>query len=70
MSHHEDDAGPMEKQQRQAAPGPRALCRLRDTDESTMSHRALAHMTEDIRSSMFAELQLVFLTFCTGMQGG
>lgn len=31
--------------------------------------RLLSHLTEDIRSSSFAESQLVFLTFCTGMQG-
>ncbi|EQL02260.1 DUF1275 domain protein [Ophiocordyceps sinensis CO18] len=30
--------------------------------------RLLSHLTEDIRSSSFAESQLVFLTFCTGMQ--
>ena len=27
------------------------------------------HLTEDIRTSVFAELQLVILTFCTGIQG-
>ncbi|PHH87820.1 hypothetical protein CDD83_8364 [Cordyceps sp. RAO-2017] len=30
--------------------------------------RVLGHLTEDIRSSVFAEFQLVLLTFCTGMQ--
>ena len=27
------------------------------------------HLCDDIRPSMFAELQLLILTFCTGMQG-
>ncbi|PFH59047.1 hypothetical protein XA68_12885 [Ophiocordyceps unilateralis] len=30
--------------------------------------RLLSHFTEDVRSSLFAEAQLVLLTFCTGIQ--
>lgn len=31
--------------------------------------RLVSHLEEDIRTSVFAELQLIILTFCTGMQG-
>lgn len=31
--------------------------------------RVTRHLSEDIRPSLFAELQLLLLTFCTGMQG-
>lgn len=30
---------------------------------------AIRYLTQDIRPSLFAELQLVLLTFCTGIQG-
>lgn len=29
----------------------------------------VSHFTEEIRPTMFAEFQLLILTFCTGMQG-
>lgn len=32
-------------------------------------HGALGYLSQDIRSTMFAEFQLVILTFCTGIQG-
>ena len=38
-------------------------------DETSTGHRILAHFTDDIKPTLFAELQLVMLTFCTGIQG-
>jgi len=37
--------------------------------KASTTSRVANHLTEDIRSSAFAELLLVVLTFCTGMQG-
>ncbi|KAF7562778.1 hypothetical protein G7046_g1352 [Stylonectria norvegica] len=36
---------------------------------TSMSNRFTNHLSDDVRPSIFAELQLLILTFCTGMQG-
>ena len=48
-----------------------------ETHSQKASHNAVAstckgtigYLNQDIRTSMFAEFQLVILTFCTGIQG-
>ncbi|KAI1128122.1 hypothetical protein F5Y10DRAFT_241260 [Nemania abortiva] len=38
------------------------------SDNSSFTSRAWRHMLEDVRPSGFVEFELVFLTFCTGIQ--
>ncbi|KAG5987523.1 hypothetical protein E4U43_005032 [Claviceps pusilla] len=43
--------------------------RVRLQESTKSSSSAWNYFTEDLRSSTFTELQLVILTFCTGIQG-
>lgn len=46
-------------------------CRSNDTRKKSAQdeHRLAVHFTTDIRPTLFAESQLIILTFCTGIQG-
>ena len=70
MSLDQQHTRQMDKSPRPEAPAEKLPYRAGAADTPTRAGRFFNHMSEDIRSSMFAELQLVFLTFCTGMQGG
>ncbi|KAI3332989.1 hypothetical protein F4824DRAFT_473649 [Ustulina deusta] len=41
---------------------------LNPTENQSIASRAWGHMLEDIRPSGFVELELIFLTFCIGIQ--
>ncbi|KND94666.1 hypothetical protein TOPH_00083 [Tolypocladium ophioglossoides CBS 100239] len=66
MPGKEENLNPSEKPPREATAEARQTSR--PTVDDSKTSRLVNHFTEDIRPSMFAELQLVILTFCTGMQ--
>ncbi|PNY22666.1 Uncharacterized protein TCAP_07088 [Tolypocladium capitatum] len=66
MPDKEDNVNPSEKPPRVATAEARQISRSAVDDSKT--GRLVNHLTETIRTSIFAELQLVILTFCTGMQ--
>lgn len=40
-----------------------------DAHEANMGRKIASHLNDDIRPTVFAEVQLLLLTFCTGIQG-